>query len=119
MEISANYDPMIAKVIAHGANRDEARARLVAALRETVVMGVETNQAFLIDLLEDDLYIGGKTYTHSVEPWTEAWTAGELTNEFLFAAAAVPAGSARAAVTSESGGEPHNPWQTLGHWRNV
>ena len=41
------YDPMIAKVIAHGATRDEALDRLSAALAKTVVAGPKTNTAFL------------------------------------------------------------------------
>jgi 3-methylcrotonyl-CoA carboxylase alpha subunit len=46
-EVTPFYDPMIAKVIAHGANRDEALDRLSAALGETVVAGPRTNVAFL------------------------------------------------------------------------
>lgn len=45
--ISPFYDPMIAKIIAHGATREEARRRLVGALRNTRVLGVPTNLAFL------------------------------------------------------------------------
>ncbi|WP_438856325.1 acetyl/propionyl/methylcrotonyl-CoA carboxylase subunit alpha [Agromyces sp. M3QZ16-3] len=49
--ITADYDPMIAKVIAHGADRAEAIDRLDAALADTVLLGVETNVAFLRTLL--------------------------------------------------------------------
>lgn len=49
--ITADYDPMIAKVIAYGADRIEALERLDAALAETVLLGVETNTAFLRELL--------------------------------------------------------------------
>jgi acetyl-CoA/propionyl-CoA carboxylase biotin carboxyl carrier protein len=49
--ITADYDPMIAKVIAHGRDRAEAIDRLDAALAETVVLGVEANTAFLRELL--------------------------------------------------------------------
>ena len=45
--VSPYYDPMLAKIIAHGANRDEARRRLLGALRNTCVLGVPTNLAFL------------------------------------------------------------------------
>jgi len=45
--ISPFYDPMIAKVIAHGATRDEARRRLVGALADTRVLGLPTNLGFL------------------------------------------------------------------------
>ena len=50
-EIGADYDPMIAKLVAHGADRDEALARLAAALDETHVGGVRTNLPFLRWLL--------------------------------------------------------------------
>src|SRR5262249_5089287 len=45
--VSPYYDPMIAKVIAHGRDRGEALARLAAALGETVVVGPRSNAAFL------------------------------------------------------------------------
>jgi geranyl-CoA carboxylase alpha subunit len=48
------YDSMIAKVIAHGHTRDEARERLAAALDATVALGVPTNKAFLAAVLRDD-----------------------------------------------------------------
>ena len=46
-EVGASYDPMIAKLIAFGDDRDEALERLQAALAETVVEGVTTNLSFL------------------------------------------------------------------------
>ncbi|SIO16044.1 acetyl/propionyl/methylcrotonyl-CoA carboxylase subunit alpha [Agromyces cerinus] len=52
-QITADYDPMLAKVIAYGADRAEALARLDAALADTVVLGVETNLGFLRRLLAD------------------------------------------------------------------
>ena len=54
---------MIAKVIAHGATREEARTRLVRALRETVVLGPTTNRHFLIRLLEHPEFAAGKATT--------------------------------------------------------
>ena len=49
--ISADYDPMVAKVIAHADDRETALARLDAALADTVLLGVDTNIAFLRELL--------------------------------------------------------------------
>lgn len=49
--VTADYDPMIAKVIAVGDDRDEALRRLDDALAETVVLGVDTNIAFLRTLI--------------------------------------------------------------------
>jgi geranyl-CoA carboxylase alpha subunit len=61
--ISPFYDPMIAKAICFGATREEARARLVRALRETVVLGPTTNRHFLIRLLEHPDFVAGKATT--------------------------------------------------------
>jgi acetyl-CoA/propionyl-CoA carboxylase biotin carboxyl carrier protein len=52
--VSADYDPMIAKVIAHGADRAEAIERLDAALADTVLLGLDTNIGFLRELLAVD-----------------------------------------------------------------
>lgn len=52
-DITADYDPMIAKVIAHGADRAQALERLDAALADTVLLGVETNIRFLRALLAE------------------------------------------------------------------
>ncbi|WP_268990757.1 acetyl/propionyl/methylcrotonyl-CoA carboxylase subunit alpha [Reyranella aquatilis] len=63
LAISPHYDPMIAKVIAHGATRDEARVRLIRALAETVVLGPTTNRHFLIRLLEHPDFAAGEATT--------------------------------------------------------
>ncbi len=66
-QVTAHYDPMIAKVIAHGATRDEARARLAAGLRDTALLGVGTNVRFLIRLLEDECFAKGDADTRYIE----------------------------------------------------
>nr|WP_295469524.1 acetyl-CoA carboxylase biotin carboxylase subunit [Mesorhizobium sp.] len=63
------YDPMIAKVIAHGADRAEAIARLVAALRATSVVGIATNREFLIDLLASEAFGAGEMTTGLIDRW--------------------------------------------------
>jgi geranyl-CoA carboxylase alpha subunit len=50
-------------VIAHGATREEARSRLVQALRDTVVLGPTTNRHFLVRLLEHPEFAAGKATT--------------------------------------------------------
>jgi geranyl-CoA carboxylase alpha subunit len=65
-EITPYYDPMIAKVIAHGDDREQARVRLVRALQATTVLGPVTNRAMLAATLR-----------------TPAFAAGEVTTAFL------------------------------------
>jgi len=61
--ITADYDPMIAKVIAHGDDREQALARLDAALADTVVLGLDTNIRFLRVLLAEDAVLAGELDT--------------------------------------------------------
>jgi acetyl/propionyl-CoA carboxylase alpha subunit len=62
-EVSASYDPMIAKLIAAGDTREEAFDRLAAALRETEVGGVTTNLPFLRWLVSHPLVRAGRVTT--------------------------------------------------------
>jgi acetyl/propionyl-CoA carboxylase alpha subunit len=62
-EVGVAYDPMIAKLIAHGPTRDEALARLGDALAETEVVGVTTNLPFLRWLVAHPAVGAGRTTT--------------------------------------------------------
>ena len=62
-EVGTAYDPLLAKLIAHGATRDEALDRLRAALAETEVAGVTTNLPFLRWLVAHPALRAGETTT--------------------------------------------------------
>jgi acetyl/propionyl-CoA carboxylase alpha subunit len=62
-EVGVAYDPLIAKLIAHGPTRDEALARLRDALAETDVVGVTTNLPFLRWLVSHPAVLEGRTTT--------------------------------------------------------
>ena len=66
-EVTPYYDPMIAKVIAHGATRDEALTRLANALGETIVAGPKTNVAFLKKLCEAEGFRAGRFDTGFID----------------------------------------------------
>lgn len=61
--VSPHYDPMLAKVIAWGQNRDEARRRLIRALEDTTVFGVTTNRHFLSRIIADETFGAGEATT--------------------------------------------------------
>lgn len=65
--VSADYDPMLAKLIAHGPDRDTARRRLIRGLEETEVLGLRTNKAFLINLLRNEVFAAGAATTAFLE----------------------------------------------------
>lgn len=66
-EIGSSYDPMIAKVIAHGTTRDEAIDRLDAALADTRILGVTTNRGFLRALLAEPAVREGRLDTGLID----------------------------------------------------
>jgi acetyl/propionyl-CoA carboxylase alpha subunit len=57
--VSPHYDPMLAKVIAHGADRDEARRALARALSEARLHGVATNRDLLVGILREEEFRAG------------------------------------------------------------
>jgi geranyl-CoA carboxylase alpha subunit len=62
-EIPPFYDSMIAKIISHGADRNEARGRLICGLEQTAAFGVTTNQGFLISCLRHPGFAKGAATT--------------------------------------------------------
>ncbi len=81
--VGSTYDPMLAKVIAHGPDRATALARLDAALGRTAVLGVGTNIAFLRELLRNDDVQGGRLDTGLVERELEQLVQREVPREVL------------------------------------
>ncbi|WP_426183307.1 acetyl/propionyl/methylcrotonyl-CoA carboxylase subunit alpha [Microbacterium sp. TWP3-1-2b2] len=66
-EVTGFYDPMIAKVIAYGPDRASALIRLDRALAQTVVLGVDTNIAFLRQLLTNERVVDGDLDTGLID----------------------------------------------------
>jgi geranyl-CoA carboxylase alpha subunit len=66
-QVTPHYDPMIAKLIAHGRNRDEARRRLGRALEQTVLLGLVHNKQFLVDVLAHPVFAAGGATTRFLE----------------------------------------------------
>jgi acetyl-CoA/propionyl-CoA carboxylase biotin carboxyl carrier protein len=91
--VSSDYDPMIAKVIAHGGDRAQAIERLEAALAETVLLGVDSNLGFLRALLADPGVRAGDIDTGLIDR-LPPYTAPEA-GEAALAAAAVAGELAR------------------------
>ncbi|KAE9641769.1 acetyl/propionyl/methylcrotonyl-CoA carboxylase subunit alpha [Pseudomonas sp. PB106] len=61
--VSPFYDPMLGKLIAHGATREEARRKLLRAVQDTVLLGVQSNQRLLVSLLQHPQFISGNFST--------------------------------------------------------
>ena len=109
--VGSDYDPMLAKVIAHGSDRAEAVRRLDAALRDTVLLGLDTNVGFLRALLADDDVRAARLDTGLVGRRGTAWTTSELPADVLAATAA------HAMLALEPAGPVVDPFDVPGGWR--
>jgi len=61
--VSPFYDPMLAKIIAYGTNREEARRRLIRAVEESTLFGVTVNNNFLCEVLKAPSFVEGEATT--------------------------------------------------------
>jgi len=80
-EISPFYDSMIAKIVSHGADRGEARGKLICALEQTVAFGVTTNQSFLMSCLRHPVFGRGLATTAFIGGHQKELVAGEHREE--------------------------------------
>ncbi len=117
--VGATYDSMLAKIVAHGRDREEARRRLVTALEDTVLTGVETNLAFLRDVVASDAFRDVRISTQflSTSPFGETSEAKppdkrNRETDLIFAAVA----RVRSLESDRALG-CGAPWDRLGPWR--
>jgi acetyl-CoA/propionyl-CoA carboxylase biotin carboxyl carrier protein len=92
-EISGLYDPMIAKLIVHGVDREHARRRMLRALDEFEIGGVKTLLGFHRALLTHPCFIRGETCHGIVESEEMAQRAEEFTHETTATVPAAPDGA--------------------------
>jgi 3-methylcrotonyl-CoA carboxylase alpha subunit len=116
-DVSVHYDPMIAKVIAHAETRDAAIDRMRSALSEFFVLGVTTNIAFLMAVLDSPAFRAGEVDTAYLDGEGAALAARQVLPAAALAAAAVhedAAGRDAAAARVEARADP---WAGLRGWR--
>lgn len=121
-EITIHYDPMIAKLIVHDHNRDAAINRMLAALRETIILGTITNLDFLLSLLDHPTFREGNVHTRFVDDQLDNLLPdnAELDDLALIVAALHDLqGQSQSTVTvsGASDGDVYNPWNRADSFR--
>lgn len=110
-DITPHYDPMIAKVIVHGRSRDEALAKMRAALSDTRIAGTVTNKAFLSALCRHPGFSKGEVDTGLIDRDLAQLVHEDETPMLAQAVAAI-------AVLGLAGDMEHqDPWRSLSGWR--
>ena len=113
--VTSHYDPMIAKVVAHGADRRAALERLSDALRAFEIAGVTTNVPFLSRLIAEPGFRAGVIDTGLIERELHTLLARDPVPDPVLAAAALHAVGALAPPAA--GGTWNDPWSALTGWR--
>ncbi len=118
LEVGGAYDPMLAKVIAHGPDRATALRRLDGALSDTAVLGVPTNVAFLRALLRHPSVVEGALDTGLVERALDDLVDGSVPAP-VYAVAALQRvlELEPPAATAGSTAGATDPWDLPGGWR--
>ena len=111
-EITAHYDPMIAKIVAHGPDRETAAGRLSSALSSVRVAGPVTNELFLKAILDHPEFRSGAPDTGFVARHLDALCmSADVVDDDIFVLAAL------AELRRPAGGGEHSPWADTRGWR--
>ena len=116
-EVTVHYDPMVAKLIAYAETREAARQRAIAALKNYPILGIRTNVAFLLAILEHPKFVSGDVHTGFLD--AEGDTIRETLNGEPPAEAVAVASAAEAPAFVNAAGPraTPDPWTTLRDWR--
>jgi 3-methylcrotonyl-CoA carboxylase alpha subunit len=116
--VSVHYDSLIAKIIAHGADRADALARIEAALGETATTGIATNRAFLMSVVSHPEFAAGGVETGFIARNREELLTQPKADTTALSLAALAA--LRLAEKAEQTGSPfdhRSPWSDTTGWR--
>ncbi len=119
MDVPVEYDPILGKLIVWAEDRPAACARIIRALKETVILGVKTPIEFLLDILSSQEFQSGDTHTHFINEQFPSWRPDRTADEvaalaYIAKDVAVSKSLASAEMRLET--EQSSPWRTLGAW---
>jgi acetyl-CoA carboxylase biotin carboxylase subunit len=113
-DVPVHYDALLSKLIAHGADRQSAIARMRRAVVEYRVLGVATTLPFHEKVLRHKAFVAGEYDTSLADSITDDRTGDERLIDIAIAAAAITALRARGRANLEPAGAPQSPWWQAG-----
>lgn len=122
--VSPYYDPMLAKVITWGDDRQEAIRKMIRALQDTVILGVTTNIPYLLDILVEPEFLAGNISTgflqERMEPWQPSADTSNSTWLALATFEALRTNDNQYLMEKVNDSEDEvDPWRANPRWRNV
>jgi acetyl/propionyl-CoA carboxylase alpha subunit len=116
-EVTPYYDPILAKLIVWGEDRESSRRRMIQALSDYVILGIRSCIPFLKDVLAHQAFTSGDTTTHFIEHYMEGWGQGAVdVPPEAFVAAALSESLGRGTQTVVGKAEAPTPWDSVGPW---
>jgi acetyl/propionyl-CoA carboxylase alpha subunit len=113
-EVTPWYDGLLGKLICYGADREQARGRLVNALGEFALLGVTNNAAYVRDIIASEQFHDAKLSTHFIDEFFSAWKISAAEIDAAIVAAALADGDPQAEATSQRNSNKHrSPWDGL------
>lgn len=120
MKVTPYYDPLLAKLITYGENREETINKMIWALTHYIILGVTTNISFLKKILEHEEFRKGNITTHFIDDYFADWTVAKraLPIEAIIALAVYDATHTKSQeIIRYKEADPHSPWKYVGRWR--
>ncbi len=116
--VSVFYDPILAKLVVWGQNRDEAINRMILALKDNIILGVKTSTKFMIKCLEHPEFKKGNTFTDFIEKNLQNHKEKNIKdlNIALTAAVFLNDKAKKSNVIKLSDSKSYNPWLSIGKW---
>jgi acetyl-CoA carboxylase biotin carboxylase subunit len=116
-KVPVEYDPIIGKVIAYGETREASRRRMIRALENYAILGIQTTIPYLIDILKSPQFAAGDLSTDFIERHFQGWRQdAEYADAAKIAYILHDLTSSVKASQQKTHGWP-TPWETLGDWR--
>jgi len=113
-EVTPWYDGLLGKLVCYGANREEARGRLVNALGELALLGVTNNAAYLRDIVATEQFRDARLSTHFIDEFFSAWKIDAAEIDSAIVAAAITATDPQTENAAPRTGTDHpSPWDAL------
>jgi acetyl-CoA carboxylase biotin carboxylase subunit len=121
-DVPIYYDPILAKLIVWAENRETACQRMIKALDDYVILGIQTTIGFLRDVIDHPQFRSGVTTTNFIPEHFMNWSKGKDSEDtrtlaLLTAAYDSMLGSSPARGFRLEKKQVYSPWLSLGKWR--
>ncbi|WP_127717600.1 acetyl/propionyl/methylcrotonyl-CoA carboxylase subunit alpha [Halobacteriovorax sp. HLS] len=114
-EVTINFDPMLAKLVCWGVDREAAISKTLFSLDEVVFLGVQTNRDYLKRIVNSAPFRSGDTFTHFIETYSELLLKQEMSDDQIASCIAAFINSS----VSKSNNSNEGSWSNLQGFRNI